>query len=111
MSDPQQIEKDLREYLDKEPNLSRQDRIAYLQTIFHKHLEINKLEHLITQGDTFLIMADARQQYIKLKTPVKIGRKVLDPEEAVHIAVIEAFLLYLGRTKLLRKLVRFDYKD
>jgi hypothetical protein len=56
-------------------------------------------------------MADARQQYIKLKTPVKIGRKVLDPEEAVHIAVIEAFLLYLGRTKLLRKLVKFDYKD
>jgi len=111
MSDPQQIEKDLREYLEKEPNLSRADRLTYLQTIFHKHLEINKLDHVISQNDVFLIMADARQQYIRLKTPVKIGKKVLEPEEAVHIAVIEAFLLYLGRTKLLRKLVKFDYRD
>ena len=111
MSDPQQIEKDLREYLEKEPNLSRGDRLSYLQTIFHKHLEIDKLNHLITQNDVFLIMADARQQYIKLKTPVKIGRKVLDPDQAVHIAVIEAFLLYLGRTQLLRKFIKFDYKD
>jgi len=111
MSDPQQIEKDIREYLEKEPNLSRADRFSYLQTIFHKHLEINKLDHVITQGDVFLILADARQQYIKLKTPVKIGRKVLDSDQAIHIAVIEAFLLYLGRTKLLRKLVKFDYRD
>jgi hypothetical protein len=111
MSDPQQIEKDLREYLEKEPNLSRQDRLAFLQTIFHKHLEINKLEHLVTQQDIFLIFSDAMKHYTKLKTPVRIGKKELDPNEAVHIALLEAFLLYLGRTKLLRKLVKFDYRE
>jgi hypothetical protein len=111
MSDPQQIEKDLREYLEKEPNLSRQDRLSYLQTIFHKYLEINKLEHNITSQDLFLIFSEARTHYTKMKTPTKVGRKVLDPAESVHMAVMEAFLLYLGRTKLLNRLVKFDYKD
>ena len=111
MSDPAQIEKDLREYLEKEPNLSRQDRLSYLQTIFHKYLEINKLEHNITSQDLFLIFSEAKTQYVKMKTPTKVSRKVLDPTESVHMAVLEAFLLYLGRTKLLRRLVKFDYKD
>lgn len=111
MSDPAQIEKDLREYLDKEPNLSRQDRLAYLQTIFHKYLEINKLEHNITSKDLFLIFSDAKTHYTKMKTPVKVSQKVLDPAEAVHMAVMEALLLHLGGKKLLRRLVKFDYKD
>jgi hypothetical protein len=111
MSDPVAIEKDLREYLEKEPNLSRQDRLAYLQTIFHKHLEINKLEHNITSKDLFLIFSDARTHYTKMRTPVRVSKKELDPTESVHMAVLEAFLLYLGRTKLLRKLVKFDYRD
>ncbi|HXN74971.1 MAG TPA: hypothetical protein VN855_00580 [Candidatus Acidoferrum sp.] len=111
MSDPEQIEKDLREYLNKEPNLSRADRLTYLQTIFHKHLEINKLEHLITYKDLFIIFSEAKTQYIKLKTPVRISKKALEPSEAVHIAAFEAFLLYLGRTKLLRKIVKFDFKE
>jgi PhoPQ-activated pathogenicity-related protein len=111
MSDPQQIEKDLREYLEKEPNLSRQDRIVYLQTIFHKHLEINKLEHLITKQDLFLIFSEASTHYTKMKTPVFVSKKALDPHESVHMAIMESFLSYLGRTKLLRKLVKFDYRE
>lgn len=111
MSDPDQIEKDLREYLEKEPNLSRGDRLTYLKTIFHKHLEINKLEHLITYQDVFLILGEARQQFIRLKTPVNITRKILDSHEAVHIALMEAFILHLNSKKLLRKLIKFDFRD
>lgn len=111
MSDPQQIEKDLREYLEKEPNLSRQDRLSYLQTIFHKHLEITKLDHLITKADLFLIFSDARKHMVEMKTPVYVSKVALDQKEAVHMAIMEAFLLYLGRTKLLKKLVKFDYRQ
>src|SRR5271166_6479739 len=111
MSDPQQIERDLRDYLEKEPNLSRADRLAYLQTIFHKHLEVNKLEHLVTSGDLFLMFSDAKHHHIRAKSPVSVGKKVLTQPESVHVAVMEAFLLYLGRMKLLRKIVKFDYKE
>lgn len=111
MSDPQQIEKDLREYLDKEPNLSRADRLVYLQTIFHKHLEIGKLEHLVTSQDLLLIFSDATRNYVRMKVPTKVGNKVLEQHQSVHIAVLESFIGYLNRMKLLRKLVNFDYKD
>lgn len=111
MSDPQQIEKDLREYLDKEPNLSRTDRLSYLQTIFHKHLEIDKLDHIVTSQDLFIIFSDATKNYIKTKLPLVVGKKTLEPSQSVHMAVMESFIMYLNRMKLLRKLVRFDYKE
>lgn len=111
MSDPQQIEKDLREYIEKEPNLSRNDRLSYLKTIFNKHLELDKLEHLVTSQDLFIIFSDATKHYIKTKLPLKVGKKVLEPHESVHMAVMESFIMYLNRMKLLRKLVNFDYKE
>lgn len=111
MSDPDQIEKDLREYLAKEPNLTREDRITYLKTIFHKHLEITKLEHLVPHKDLFLIFAESRKQYLSLKAPTYVSKKILDHQETVYVAVLESFILYLNRSKLLKKLVKFDFRD
>jgi hypothetical protein len=111
MSDPQQIERDIRDYLEKEPNLSRTDRFSYLQTIFHKHLEVNKLEHLVTHADLFLIFSDAKNHHIKTKLPTFVSKKALDQNDSVHVSIIEGFLLYLGRMKLLRKVVKFDYRQ
>lgn len=111
MSDPQQIEKDLREYLAKEPNLNREDRLTYLQTIFHKHLEVGKLDHLVNSQDLFLIFSDAKMRYGKTKFPVNVGKKQLDHTEGVHMVVLEVFIGYLNRMKLLKKLVKFDYRE
>ena len=111
MSDPQQIEKDLREYLEQEANLSKADKLKFLQTIFHKHLEINNLEHLVNYKDVFHIFQDARMYMVKTRFPVRITRKELETSEVAHIAIMEAFVLYLNRMHLLKKLVKFDYKD
>jgi hypothetical protein len=111
MSDPQQIERDLRDYLEKEPNLNKTDRLTYLQTIFHKHLEVGKLEHLVTGQDLFVMFSEAKQRYSKTKFPVTVSKKQLDYPEGVHMVVLEAFIGYLNRMKLLKKLIRFDYRD
>lgn len=111
MSDPQQIERDLLDYLEKEPNLRRVDRLAYLRTIFNKHLEVNQLEHVVTSQDLMLTISDAKKHLVKSKLPVRIGNKQLDYAEAIHVAVLEAFILYLGRMKLVRKIIKFDYKE
>lgn len=105
------IEKDLREYLEKEPNLSRNDRLSYLKTIFDKHLEVNKLDHLIPANDLWIILSDAKSQYTRMKFPVNISKKIIDGEGQKQIALMEAFLLYLNRMKLLKKLVKFDHRD
>lgn len=111
MSDPEQIERDLREYLDKEPNLSRNDRMAFLRTIFHKHLEVNRLEHVIPYKDFFLMAADAKRHYIGMKVPLKISKHEVDQNDLTHIAFLESFTLYLNRMNLLRKSIKFDYTE
>ena len=111
MSDPQQIEKDLRDYLEKEPNLSREDRLAFLKTVFNKHLEITKLDHLVTYKDLFVIFADARNFMVRTKFPMSVSKKQLETSETAHVAIMEAFILYLNRMKLLKKLVNFDFRE
>jgi hypothetical protein len=108
MSDPQQIERDLRDYLDKEPNLSRADRLSYLQTIFNRHLETDKLGHQITYRDYFNIISDAKTVFTNMKLPMKLTKKTLDANELVPASIVDAFLLYLNRHGLLKKDVKLD---
>lgn len=109
MSDPQQLDRELREYLDKEPNLRRDDRLAYLKVIFNKHLEISKLEHVVNSHDLFDIVSGAKSIYGRFHLPVTISRKQVESGEVANIAVIESTFSYLSKMNLLKKLVKFDY--
>jgi hypothetical protein len=111
MSDSSQLERDLREYLEKEPNLNRADRLAYLQSTFSKHLEMTKMDHVVNYKDLFNIFSVARSHIVNSKMPVFITKKKLETSEAVHVAVMEAFISYLNKNEILKKLVKFDYQD
>lgn len=111
MSDPQQLEQELRDYLEKEPNLRRGDRLGYLRAIFYKHFEINKMEHLVNSQDLFGIISNAKGSYNKLRLPLRISRIQIDSSELIHIGMIESFISYLNKMNLLKKLVKFDYTD
>jgi len=111
MSDPQQIERDLRDYLEKEPNLNRADRLVYLKTIFNKHLEVDKLDHQVTYGDFFLILSDAKRHFTNMQVPVKLTKKQIEPNELQHIAFMESFTLYLHKKDLLKKRIGLDYTE
>jgi hypothetical protein len=111
MSDPQQLDRELREYLEKEPNLRREDRLVYLKSLMNKHLEFNKLDHIVNASDIYDIMSGAKSNYTNKRMPVRISRKQLDSAEATHISVLESFISYLNKMNLLKKLVKFDYTD
>jgi len=111
MGDPEQIERDIREYLEKEPNLRREDRIKYLKALFNKHLEIDKLEHVINYGDLFEIISHAKNVQTNARLPMKITRKPIDSSEVPNISLFESFISYLNKMHLLKKLVKFDYTE
>lgn len=111
MSDSSQLERDLREYLEKEPNLNRADRLAYLKSTFAKHLEMTKLDHVVNYRDLFNIFSVARSHMVNGKMPVFITKKKLETPEAAHVAIMEAFISYLNKNEILKKLVKFDYQD
>jgi hypothetical protein len=111
MSDPQQIEKDLREYLEKEPNLRKADKLAYLQLLFMKHFGFNKLTHMINKRDLGDVISGAKQTYVNLPTNAAISGISVDKSELPNVAVIEAFINYLNRNSLLIKPIKFDFTD
>lgn len=111
MSELQEIERELREYLQKEPNLKREDRLEYLMSIVSKRIKINKLDHLINNSDYFKILSNAKSNYINMKLPVRISSKELEANDAIHVAVVESMLAYLNKNNLLKKFVRFDYTE
>jgi len=111
MSELEEIDRALREYLEKEPNLRRDDRLAYLKAIFHKQLEIKKLNHVINYKDYLNVAGQAKSIYTTMKLPIRISRKDLEPNQVVHMATLESFILYLNRNDLLKKLVKFDYTE
>lgn len=111
MSNSEQLDRELREYLEKEPNLARNERLLFLRSIFNKHLEFNKLEHVITSNDFFNLINNSKVEYAKLKLPVKISKRQVDSSEAPHVAMMNSVLSYLNQNDLLRRLVRFDDRD
>ena len=111
MSDPQELERELREYIEKEPNLRREDRLNYLKTIYNKHMETNKLEHVVNASDLFDIISVAKTNFFNLKLPLQISTKKIEAAELTHIALMESVVSYLNKMNLLKKLVKIDYRD
>lgn len=111
MSNSDQLDRELREYLEKEPNLARNERLLFLRSIFSKHLDFNKLEHVITNNDFFNLVNDSKVEYTKLTLPMKISKRQVDSSDTPHVAMVNAVLSYLNKNGLLRRLVRFDDRD
>lgn len=111
MSDSECLERDLREYLEKESNLNRTDRLFYLKVIFNKHFEISKLDHVVNSNDLFDIISIAKSNYNKQNSNLFVTKKKLDSNEAIHVSLIESFIAYMNKNSLLKRLVKFDYRE
>lgn len=111
MSDPDQIEKDLKDYLNKEQNLRKEDRYEFLKAIFDKHFSINKLEHRMHYYDIQETIHYAKKCYVDQKVPMFISGKKIDAHELPNIALFESLISYLNSNHLLKKLVKFDYTE
>lgn len=110
MSNPDELDKELREYLNQEPNLSRGDRLAYLKAVMNKHLEFNKLEHVVNHRDLWEIVSGSKKNYTDFRLPLNVSGRVVDTSEVTHVAMIEAVVSYLNRMNLLKRLVKMDYR-
>jgi hypothetical protein len=110
MADPKEIERELLEYLKKEPNIRSGDRIQYLMAIINKHFELDKMEHVMTHYDFDQLISVAKTSFAQKTMPVFISCKEVHSSEIPHILMIEALIGYLNRHKLLKRLIQFDYR-
>ena len=111
MADPDEIEREIREYLEKEPNMWQSDKLPYLMLIIKKHFGLDKFEHMVNYHDLDMVISDAKGTYSQTTMPMSISRKELTPNQTTHTLVLEAFVNYLNKHKLLKKLAKFDHTE
>lgn len=111
MSDPHQIDRDLRDYLDKEQNLLKEDKISFLMTIFQKHLSISKLNHNINYYDLTSIVSTAVGNLRDQSLPMYVSGKKIDPSLLTAVAMIDSVSSYLNRNNLAKRVLSLDLTD
>lgn len=108
MANMETIETELRQYLEDAQNLSRQDKYVHLRAIFDKHFAMEKTEHLLTMNDFYLIVSNAKSNFVQLTLPAKISNRDVYASDAPHIAMIDAVISHLNRFDVLKRLVKID---
>lgn len=103
------IEQEIRHYVEKETNLRREERVQYLMAIYRKHFTIDSLEHSIDYHDFMAVVGQAVAAYPKSVQPFRISGKEVHSTDSNHVLIIEAFVSYLNRHAILRRLVKFNF--
>lgn len=111
MSSLYQLESELREYLEKEPNLNKSDKLSYLMGIFKKHVDILKLQHVVNHFDFYNIISVANQNYSNNSAELYLSKKRIEPGNLKNVAMIQSFISYLNRNDLLKRQIAFDFTD
>lgn len=109
MAKPEDIEMELRAYLEDEIHLKKSDKLEHLMSIFNKHFALDKMEYILNDRDLEGIVSHAKATYPGITLPMKISRKEVYSAYVNYVLVIEAFVLFLNGNKLLKRLVKFDY--
>lgn len=109
MANMEEIERELRQYVEDSKNLDQQDRYIYIKAIFDKHFALEKTTHVLTVSDFQDIVSNAKTSYANTVMPMKISKRVMYPNESSQVLLIEAAIMYLNKMSVLRKLVKIDY--
>lgn len=110
MADPRQIEQELREFLEMEDHIRKSEKLQYLMAIMNKHFELDKIDHMVTHWDFDQLMSGAKTVYANTTLPMSISCKEIHDSEVKHILMLETFIGYLNKHKLLKRLVKFDHR-
>lgn len=110
MANADQIEQELREYMQIEANLSQDDKLVYLKSIINKHFSIDNMSHIVNNRDMQDMISVAKRSFADTSLPIRLSGVDMEPGHVSHILILEAFISYLNRNKLLNRFIKFDIK-
>lgn len=110
MADAKQIETEMRAFLEGVDNMRRADILTGVMAIVNKHFEVDKIDHMVNHYDLTLIISNAKANFAGTTMPMSISRREVHNSEIPHVLLFEAIVGYLNRNKLLKRLVKMDYR-
>lgn len=108
MSDLEEMEKELEILLKRIGDIKESDRLSAIMNIIKKKIEWNPEEFLLTYGDFSDIMSNAKNSYPKATIPMYISKRLVDNTEVSYIMMMEAFVSFLNRKKIIKRLIKID---
>lgn len=111
MADPTEIERELREYLEKESNMRHSDKLPYLMIIINKHFGLDKIDHMVDYHDLDALINNSKVAYVDTKMPISISCRELSTTHSNYVLILEAFVGYLNKNKLIKRLIKFDHRE
>jgi len=112
MSQLEEIEQDVSDFLSKVDSLSTNDRKQMLMLLFKKHLILNQGDAIISYDDFQYTLNMAKKIYSEEALPIKIqdDKKVLrelSPVEAGHYCLMKSVIFLLNKKEAFKKIPTF----
>ena len=109
----EQVDTDIRRFMDNIENQNHSDRIETLKNMFDKYLHLNTCDYLMDYYDLNIIIGSAKGKYSRDTMPVYLGEKKrkVGQHELGNMAIVEATITHLNRNGCLKKIPKFDKRE
>ena len=112
MSELEDIERDILDFLSKVDSLKHSDRKELLTLIFKKHILTNKSDVMLSYDDFQMVVSNAKTLYTQIAFPVKLtdergNTKDVTGNEIANFCVAESMISLLNRKEALKRLPVF----
>tara|TARA_R100000951_G_scaffold116766_1_gene130586 strand:+ start:24247 stop:24600 length:354 start_codon:yes stop_codon:yes gene_type:complete len=108
-----QIDIDIKRFLDNIENQSQDDKIKSLRTLFDKHLHLHTCDYMMDKHDLQTIIGGAKTLFARETVPIHLGEKkrMVEQSELSNLFVIEATVSHLNKNDCLKRLPKFDKRE
>lgn len=103
----EEMERDIKDYLDKIDNMNENDKRDALRLLFVKHLHLENSEFLLGKYEFNCIISNAKTNFVNQSTHVTVEGKDIQQEHKRIICIAQAVIGELRKLKVLHKVVKF----
>jgi hypothetical protein len=109
----EQIEVDIKRFLENIDSQSANDKVGSLRTLLDKYLHLTTCDYMMDYHDFRTIISGANSKFQHSSLPVHIGKKKqqVRQEDFGNFCVIEATISHLNKNDCLKKLAKFDKRE
>jgi hypothetical protein len=109
----QQLEVEIKRFLENIENQNHSDRISTLRNMFDKYLHLSTCDHMMDRHDLTSIINSAKSSFASKTMPIHLGEKCqkVRQSDLSNLCIIEATISHLNQNNCLKKLAKFDVRE
>lgn len=109
----EQLDVEIKRFLENIENQSNRDRLETLNNMFEKYLHLNTCDYMMDRFDLMEIIGSAKSNFSTTTFPIFLGHKKhkVDPNDHANLCIIEATIGHLNKNGCLKKMAKFDKRE